>query len=142
MNTATISAKCRCRNCDDNIEFDPCAAGQTATCPHCGMDTMLFVPGAPIANAPPPLPKNRRWLLIAVAAVVGLGLLIWFVRLLVRSEAAQQAALALGGGVLGLAFLALAATVVILWILFPVFMYFGLGRIEARLHQIERNTHH
>jgi hypothetical protein len=46
--------KCRCQHCNKNIEFDSDQievtgsfggqlTGQNITCPHCGMDTILFV---------------------------------------------------------------------------------------------------
>jgi hypothetical protein len=63
MNTETSLSKCPCQNCSGHIEFDPAAVGQSITCPHCGVDTVLFVPGrkketpAPLPKAePPPLP--------------------------------------------------------------------------------------
>ena len=49
MNEAT---KCRCNVCSSHISFDRADAGLTVTCPHCGMDTMLYVPPEPTENAP------------------------------------------------------------------------------------------
>jgi hypothetical protein len=39
---------CRCQHCDGHIEFDAglFQTGTTTPCPHCGMDTMLFIPDA------------------------------------------------------------------------------------------------
>ena len=42
--------KCPCNNCDVNIEFPAAGLGQTITCPHCGLETLLFNPPA---AAPP-----------------------------------------------------------------------------------------
>ncbi|HEX3253188.1 MAG TPA: DUF4236 domain-containing protein [Pyrinomonadaceae bacterium] len=39
--------KCPCKNCDNPIEFPAHGVGQTIACPHCGMETTLFKPGAP-----------------------------------------------------------------------------------------------
>jgi hypothetical protein len=39
--------KCPCNNCDNSIEFPAHGVGQTIACPHCGMETTLFKPGAP-----------------------------------------------------------------------------------------------
>jgi hypothetical protein len=39
--------KCPCKNCDNSIEFPAHGVGQTIVCPHCGMETTLFKPGAP-----------------------------------------------------------------------------------------------
>jgi Zn finger protein HypA/HybF involved in hydrogenase expression len=56
---ATMPA-CRCNVCSELIEFDPSRARQTISCPHCGMDTILFVPMpapvfAPVRSAVVPL---------------------------------------------------------------------------------------
>jgi DNA-directed RNA polymerase subunit RPC12/RpoP len=45
---ATLPA-CACNVCSQKIEFDPSRAGETIVCPHCGMDTLLFIP----RSAPP-----------------------------------------------------------------------------------------
>lgn len=37
--------KCPCNNCDVFIEFPAHGLGQTITCPHCGLETVLFEPG-------------------------------------------------------------------------------------------------
>jgi hypothetical protein len=51
MNTA----KCRCGLCSGELEFEQSMAGQTAVCPHCGMDTALYLPPvAVLAPAPEP----------------------------------------------------------------------------------------
>lgn len=38
---------CPCNNCSEHIEFEESAAGSTVACPHCGIDTVLFIPKAP-----------------------------------------------------------------------------------------------
>jgi hypothetical protein len=38
--------KCPCNNCHNRIEFPAHGVGQTIACPHCGMETTLFKPGA------------------------------------------------------------------------------------------------
>jgi DNA-directed RNA polymerase subunit RPC12/RpoP len=40
-------AKCKCQHCSQNIEFDSDEAGATIPCPHCGMETMLYVEPVP-----------------------------------------------------------------------------------------------
>jgi hypothetical protein len=42
--TEGVYIKCPCNNCDVFIEFPARGIGQTITCPHCGMDTVLFKP--------------------------------------------------------------------------------------------------
>jgi hypothetical protein len=46
---------CRCRHCNGHIEFDASDAGATVACPHCGLETVLFIPAnySKIANPPP-----------------------------------------------------------------------------------------
>jgi hypothetical protein len=39
-----IYIKCPCNNCDVLIEFPVRGLGQTVTCPHCGLETVLFQP--------------------------------------------------------------------------------------------------
>ena len=54
---------CKCQNCPGELRFDDADAGQTVTCPHCQMDTVLFAPVAaepltPDAE-PPPIIKDK-----------------------------------------------------------------------------------
>ncbi len=35
---------CKCNTCSGKIEFEPSQAGQTIQCPHCGLETVLFIP--------------------------------------------------------------------------------------------------
>ena len=37
--------KCKCNNCSEHLEFDQANVCKTIQCPHCGMDTVLFIPG-------------------------------------------------------------------------------------------------
>jgi hypothetical protein len=47
-------ATCPCNTCSQPIEFDHEQNGQTLNCPHCGVDTVLFLP----AVKPPPVAKS------------------------------------------------------------------------------------
>jgi DNA-directed RNA polymerase subunit RPC12/RpoP len=47
---------CPCNNCSGNLEFDAARVGETAKCPHCGMDTVLFIPQVPV-DSPPSKPE-------------------------------------------------------------------------------------
>jgi hypothetical protein len=38
------SVFCTCNTCSERIEFEAGNAGSTIQCPHCGVDTVLFVP--------------------------------------------------------------------------------------------------
>jgi len=122
MNTETATAKCPCQNCDGHIAFDPAAAGQTITCPHCGMDTLLSRPADPAPPAAPVIkpapavlparPKRSEFSLLgpAILALLGLGLVLSGCAAESHSESAMQQTLAAiqyctGFIVLGLAFL-------------------------------------
>lgn len=59
-----MDVKCPCNNCSEHLEFDRSAVGPTVACPHCGMDTVLFIPQVPMdsqpsepESAPKPKPK-------------------------------------------------------------------------------------
>jgi hypothetical protein len=54
---------CTCNTCSGHLEFEASNAGTTVQCPHCGMDTVLFVPAVPgnheaEEEAPPPRPTG------------------------------------------------------------------------------------
>jgi len=55
-----MDTKCSCQFCSGHIAFDSAMAGQVVACPHCGLETKLFVPNVPIA-APtvPPKPQAQ-----------------------------------------------------------------------------------
>lgn len=40
--------KCPCNHCSGHIEFDCERAGQVVACPHCGLDTKLYIPQVPL----------------------------------------------------------------------------------------------
>jgi hypothetical protein len=64
--------KCRCRHCDGPLEFDLTAipAGTSIACPHCGLETTLFVPQdqkpKPLTDKPRP-PASQQ---IAIQSAV------------------------------------------------------------------------
>ncbi len=43
--------KCSCGHCDGHLEFDTAYAGERVACPHCGKETLLYIPST--ANPPP-----------------------------------------------------------------------------------------
>ena len=85
MNTETAYAKCACRHCDNYIEFDTSHASETIACPHCGMDTILFVPPPPNSIQPP---KKNPWLLL-VGVTGSLALLVTILILFPRGVPPQ-----------------------------------------------------
>lgn len=57
MTTANI---CRCNHCSGEIEFESSRVGEAVNCPHCEMETMLFLratPNPPKLPTPEPPPR-------------------------------------------------------------------------------------
>ena len=50
----SAEAKCKCTNCSQPISFPAEGVGTTIPCPHCGLDTILFIP------PPPPKPETPK----------------------------------------------------------------------------------
>ena len=50
---------CRCNNCDGNIQFERDKSGSRIECPRCGMETLLFIPPAPVGVLIPEAPKPQ-----------------------------------------------------------------------------------
>lgn len=50
-----MDSKCKCNHCGQNLGFDTRDVGATTACPHCSMDTILFIP--PLPPAPKFEPK-------------------------------------------------------------------------------------
>ena len=59
-------AKCICQHCSGHIAFPAEMAGQMFECPHCKLETLLFIPPA----ATLPRPKNKNTTIIWLSAVV------------------------------------------------------------------------
>jgi hypothetical protein len=57
----TTLAKCSCSHCDGHLEFDTAYAGARVACPHCGNETLLYIPATASAGptpSPAPPPTN------------------------------------------------------------------------------------
>lgn len=48
-----MTAKCECQHCAQPIEFEATDAGWSVTCPHCGVETTLFIPSAAQSRSAP-----------------------------------------------------------------------------------------
>jgi len=51
----STEAKCSCQFCNGHISFPAEMAGQMVACPHCGLETKLFIPNVTKAPANNPL---------------------------------------------------------------------------------------
>lgn len=146
---------CSCNHCGDSIEYDGAHAGQTTACPICGLDTVLPVPMATLTpravNAPSQDRSIRRLLAwfhrhrwrIAITTIALLFATVVIVAVWKAPEAA--ALIGIGGAVdviqiIGLVIAALLFVLAIMWILFPVVVYFQLRDANRLLYRIEQNT--
>lgn len=146
---------CNCNRCGGSIEYDGAHAGQTTACPLCGFDTVLSVPAAKLTpravNAPSQdrsrsrllasLHRHRWWIAITTIA------LLFATVVIIAVWKAPEAAGLLGiqGAVTvmqitGLVIAAFLFVLVIMWILFPVVVYFQLRDANRLLYRIEQNT--
>jgi hypothetical protein len=62
----SADAKCNCQHCGGHIAFPSEAAGQMIECPHCNLETLLFIPPAAIL----PKPKDKRTNIILLVIVI------------------------------------------------------------------------
>ncbi len=79
METAISEAKCTCQFCNGHISFPAGAAGQTVSCPHCGLETVLFVPslssgpaGGQVAAHKSTSTAARVWAIVALLLIVAI----------------------------------------------------------------------
>jgi hypothetical protein len=60
---------CRCQHCNQGLEFDSWNSGKSTICPHCGMDTIVFMKQ--------PEPKKRfPWKMVAILSAIPLAIII------------------------------------------------------------------
>ncbi|SRR6266404_3962826 len=130
---------CPCEHCGNRIEFEAENAGQLAQCPNCGRETTLYVskssPSAPASPGGPSRPVLKIAIAIGIVAAIGsVAYLVFTYDQFVRGIGA------LGGGILGLIIVVFLFILALLWVLFPVLVYFSLRRLEALLQKTERVT--
>lgn len=70
---------CSCSLCSGGIEFEPASVGATVQCPHCGADTVLFIPNTTVLEQkqeietpppPPPQPATRPKFIVTTSDTV------------------------------------------------------------------------
>lgn len=137
----TQFVKCRCQHCNEPIEFEADHAGETVTCPHCTLDTLLFIP-APQSAAPPKarIPWWRILKIGIITAIVILGGFMAFGLLRFLQSLTPEGVFGAATGVIGMAIFLFLAVLIILWVLLPFIIYFGFRRLEKILLRIERKS--
>lgn len=139
--------KCNCNNCSAHLEFESVDAGSVIVCPTCGIETKLYVPGS--ASSQPPrnlqLMKINKFKVGLIA--VGIAMFMGIVALLIINWNNIISPLSkVFGGTIVAVFMAIIAVLVliwaVLWIVFPVFVYYQLNELIKLQRQIERNTRH
>ncbi len=137
--------KCICTNCAGHLEFDEVNAGRKIDCPHCGFETVLFLPGT---RPPDPILESlakkfirRRHVAWAVGAlVVAAG--VWFAVYRWGVPLVQEAVPSVASPwVCGLLLVAGCVAVLLLglWLALPIFLFFQSRKFERVLGQIEED---
>jgi len=88
------------------------------------------------------VPKERKRRALAmgiISALIGLGLLTFILNKFIQSGAIAYLPAGVGIAVY-LVVIAFLFILALLWILFPVFVYFSLERMNRHLAAIERNS--
>ena len=137
--------KCNCNNCSAHLEFESVDAGSVIVCPKCGIETKLYVPGS-ASNQPPrnlQLMKINKFKVGLIA--VGIAMFVGIVALLIINwnNIITPLSKVLGGTVVAVFMVILTVLMLIwalLWIIFPVFVYYQLNELIKLQRQIERNT--
>jgi hypothetical protein len=128
-------AKCICTNCAGHLEFEEENAGESIPCPHCGFETTLELPGSKRRD-----PELAAWLrkqalrrrLVWVAGPIvvfgGAGYALyrwgvpWVEDVLPWADTTTKA-------VLALLLLCLMLPFALVWVVFPVLVFFQLRRL-------------
>lgn len=68
---------CPCQHCSGKIEFDASHAEEMVACPHCGLETKLYVPIAPLnalSKQSNPLPKAlpKKTIIVGLCLVIAI----------------------------------------------------------------------
>lgn len=137
--------KCICANCAGHLEFEEENAGQKIQCPHCGFDTILYLPGAEkaeaeVASLTRKLEIHRRVLLL-VGVVVVFGAAVWAVHHWILPlfagwlpETESKALPIIMAAIVCLAFPLLVA-----WMVFPLVWFLQTRRLIGLLERMEEN---
>jgi uncharacterized paraquat-inducible protein A len=123
-----------CQLCGTNLEYDAEQTGQVIECPNCNQQTRL-------GTRPKPTGKPKRSMAWPVMLILACVLVIALVGFLAYRFADQFATvLGIGGGMVAtlvaIVILIFAFLLAVLWLLFPMFVYFDLKAMRRTLEQI------
>jgi len=136
--------KCLCNNCSGEILFEEGQEGQTVACLHCELDTVLYrkieTPLSSPASEEPTSPKKTSRAVdkrvnellnkpsIELPNIVGAGsiiiVLVFVFAGLINHNSGPG--LELGAGILGFTLAVVSLVFAIIWIVFPLVVYFQL----------------
>ncbi len=105
-------AKCRCQHCNKGIEFPKESAGQIVECPHCKLETLLFIPQKSPRDEFAVLKTKSPVPLRVVVIVIAILALCFLVGIASREgSAGNEMSSAIVGAILGLLALVVAAVI-------------------------------
>jgi hypothetical protein len=134
--------KCICTNCAGHLEFEEENAGEKISCPHCGFQTALFLPGT---QPPDPeltalarkLARRRRVLWLGAAAALGAGLVYalwnWGLPLVQDLLPSIESKVVLW---LALILICTLVPVLLLWLVFPILLCLQLRKLTQVLDHL------
>ena len=134
--------KCNCNNCSVHLEFESVDAGSVIVCPTCGIETMLYVPGSassqPLRNLQLMKINKFKVGLIAVGIAMFMGIVALFI--INWNNIIPPLSKVFGGTMVAVNSSVVVLIWALLWIIFPVFVYYQLNELIKLQRQIERNT--
>ena len=142
----SVKLKCHCNNCSGELEFEKTQIGTTVACPLCEMDTVLYwvepTVGPDVGTIAQDTQEKNSVILpiVIVSGICGsIGFIWWLIADMSHETREGFGLIGLGEGFMGLAVIVIAAAVSILWLLFPVFVYFSLQKMKKEM--AESNQH-
>jgi hypothetical protein len=134
--------KCICTNCAGHLEFEEENAGEKISCPHCGFETTLFLPGTQptdpeLTALARKLARRRRMIWLGVAALVCGGIVYGLAKLglpLVQDLLPSVESKVVLWFVLLLA--CVAVPLLLFWLVFPVILCLQLRKLTQALEDV------
>jgi hypothetical protein len=133
--------KCICTNCAGHLEFEEENAGESIDCPHCGFKTTLFLPGseeeAELAGRVRQREFRKRLICLVSGLVLvgGIGYAVyhWGVPWVQSVVPGVESTL---GALLVLALFCFMLPFAVVWLVFPVIVFFQFRKMTQVLEQL------